>query len=116
MVPAKIMRLDKLPVSATGKLDRRALPAVVFAAADNGREPSSVHERLLCELFAKVLDVAQVGPDDSFFDLGGHSLLAAVLLARLRQQHGVQITLKAFLDNPSASGVAFHMNQIYLAP
>jgi nonribosomal peptide synthetase DhbF len=109
MVPAAVMELDVLPLSATGKLDRRALPPAVFSAADNGRQPSSTSERLLCEMFAKVLDVEQVGPDDSFFDLGGHSLLAATLLVRLRQQLGVAISLKTFLDNPSASGIANHM-------
>ncbi len=110
MVPATIMVLDALPLTATGKLDRRALPAAVFSAADDGRQPSSTSERLLCDLFAQVLDIERVGPDDSFFDLGGHSLLAAVLLARLRQQFGLKISLKMFLDNPSASGVAHHMD------
>jgi amino acid adenylation domain-containing protein len=116
MVPATVMELDALPLTATGKLDRRALPAAIFSTADNGRQPSSTRELLLCDLFAKVLDVDQVGPDDSFFDLGGHSLLAAMLLARLRQQLGVTISLKTFLDNPSAGGIAQHMNQIGVAP
>jgi nonribosomal peptide synthetase DhbF len=111
MMPAAVVELDVLPLSATGKLDRRALPAATFIADPGGREPASSSERILCELFAKVLEVDQVGPDDSFFDLGGHSLLAATLLARLRQQFGVRISLKTFLDNPSASGIAHHMQQ-----
>jgi acyl carrier protein len=110
MVPAAVMELDALPLTATGKLDRRALPAATFSSADDGRQPSSAHEHLLCDLFAKALDVDQVGPDDNFFDLGGHSLLAAMLLAQLRQRLGVQISLKTFLDNPSAGGVAHHLN------
>jgi nonribosomal peptide synthetase DhbF len=111
MVPAAVVELDALPLSATGKLDRRALPAATFAGGPGGRQPASASERILCDLFAKVLEVEQVGPDDSFFDLGGHSLLAAMLLARLRQQFGLQISLKTFLDNPSASGVAHHLTQ-----
>jgi nonribosomal peptide synthetase DhbF len=111
MVPAAVVELDALPLSATGKLDRRALPAATFIAVPGGRQPASASERILCDLFATVLDVDQVGPDDSFFDLGGHSLLAAMLLARLRQQFGVKISLKTFLDNPSASGIAHHLNQ-----
>jgi acyl carrier protein len=98
-------------LSAAGKLDRRALPAATFAGGPGGRQPASASERILCDLFAKVLEVEQVGPDDSFFDLGGHSLLAAMLLARLRQQFGLKISLKTFLDNPSASGVALHLTQ-----
>jgi glyine---[glycyl-carrier protein] ligase len=111
MVPAALIELDSLPLSTTGKLDRRALPPAVFSTADDGRQPSSTRERLLCDMFATVLDVAQVGPDDSFFDLGGHSLLAAMLLARLRKQFGITISLKTFLDNPSASGIDSHMNE-----
>jgi nonribosomal peptide synthetase DhbF len=111
MVPAAVLELDALPLSATGKLDRRALPAATFIAGAGGREPASASERIVCELFAKVLEVDQVGPDDSFFDLGGHSLLAAMLLARVRQQFGLKISLKTFLDNPSASGIAHHMTQ-----
>jgi nonribosomal peptide synthetase DhbF len=109
MVPAAIMALDALPLTSIGKLDRRALPAAVFSAADGARQPASTTERLLCDLFAQVLDVDRVGPDDSFFDLGGHSLLAAMLLARLRQEFGVKISLRTFLDNPSASGTARHV-------
>ncbi len=111
MVPAAVVELDALPLSATGKVDRRALPAATFGAVPGGRQPASASERILCDLFARVLEVDQVGPDDSFFDLGGHSLLAATLLARLKEQFGIKISLKTFLDNPSASGVALHMNQ-----
>jgi acyl carrier protein len=110
MVPAAVVELDALPLSATGKLDRRALPAATFTAGPGSRQPASDSERTVCDLFARVLEVDQVGPDDSFFDLGGHSLLAAMLLARLRQQFGLTISLKTFLDNPSASGIAHHMN------
>jgi nonribosomal peptide synthetase DhbF len=109
MVPAAVVELDALPLSAAGKLDRRALPAATFIAGPGGRQPASASERILCDLFAQVLEVSQVGPDDSFFDLGGHSLLAAMLLARLRQQFGVEISLKTFLDNPSAGGMALHI-------
>jgi nonribosomal peptide synthetase DhbF len=111
MVPAAVVELDALPLSAAGKLDRRALPAATFIAVPGGRLPASATERILCDMFATVLDVDQVGPDDSFFDLGGHSLLAAMLLVRLRQQFGAKISLKTFLDNPSASGIAGQLSQ-----
>ncbi|HEY2576774.1 MAG TPA: amino acid adenylation domain-containing protein [Streptosporangiaceae bacterium] len=110
MVPAAVVVLDRLPMTASGKLDRQALPPAVFSTAGDGRQPSSAGERLLCDLFAQVLSVDRVGPDDSFFDLGGHSLLAAVLLARLKQQLDVKISLKTFLDDPSASGIARHLS------
>jgi acyl-coenzyme A synthetase/AMP-(fatty) acid ligase/acyl carrier protein len=104
MVPSAVMVLDALPLTVNGKLDRKALPAPVFTAGA-GREPSPV-EKLLCELFAQVLGVEQVGVDDSFFDLGGHSLLSAVLVARLEEQFGITISLRDFLADPTVSGVA----------
>jgi acyl carrier protein len=60
----------------------------------------------LCELFAQVLGVGRVGVEDSFFDLGGHSLLAAVLVARLAERFGVKISLRSFLNAPTAGGVS----------
>jgi acyl carrier protein len=60
----------------------------------------------LCELFAQVLGLEQVGVDSSFFDLGGHSLLAVVLVAQLEDQLGIKISLQDFLADPSVSGIA----------
>ncbi|HVT71247.1 MAG TPA: amino acid adenylation domain-containing protein, partial [Trebonia sp.] len=105
MVPAAVLVLDALPLSVSGKLDRKALPAPVFAAGD-GREPATPAERLLCGLFAQVLGVERVGVDDSFFDLGGHSLLCALLVARLEEQFGITISLRDFLTDPTVSAVA----------
>ncbi len=106
MVPAAVMVLDGLPLSPNGKVDRRALPAPDFAAGAGGSEPASPEEEILCELFAQVLGVDRVGVEDSFFDLGGHSLLAAVLVARLAEHAGVKISLKSFLNTPTARGVS----------
>ena len=105
MVPNAVVVLDALPLSVNGKLDRKALPAPTFTAGP-GREPSTPLEERLCELFAEVLGVEQVGVDDSFFDLGGHSLLAAVLVARLEEQFGITISLRDFLADPSVGGIA----------
>ncbi|WP_406396450.1 amino acid adenylation domain-containing protein [Streptomyces sp. NBC_00887] len=104
MVPSAVVVLEALPLTANGKLDRKALPAPVFAGGA-GREPSTPAEDILCELFAQVLGVERVGVDDSFFDLGGHSLLSAVLVARLEEQFGITISLRDFLSDPSVRGV-----------
>ncbi len=111
MVPAALIELSALPLLTTGKLDRRALPTASFGALNGGREPSSARERTLCDMFAQVLNLDRVGPDDSFFDLGGHSLLAAMLLAKIGQRFGIKISLKAFLDDPSASGVDHRLDR-----
>ena len=105
MVPAAVVLLESLPLTANGKLDRRALPEPTYTGGA-GREPASAAEQGLCELFAQVLGVERVGVDDNFFDLGGHSLLSAVLVAKLADQLGITISLQDFLANPSVSGIA----------
>ncbi|WP_328407058.1 amino acid adenylation domain-containing protein [Streptomyces violaceus] len=84
MVPAAVMALDALPVTANGKIDRGALPDPDFAAATAGREPATEAERVLCDLFAEVLGLDRVGADDSFFELGGDSILSMQLASRAR--------------------------------
>jgi acyl carrier protein len=65
----------------------------------------------LCELFAQVLGIAQVGVDDSFFDLGGHSRLAAVLVARLMDQLSIKISLKTFMSDPTVRAIDRYLDQ-----
>jgi acyl-CoA synthetase (AMP-forming)/AMP-acid ligase II len=109
MVPSAVVVLAGLPLSANGKLDRRALPAPEYAAG--GGVPATAREQALCEVFALVLGLDQVGVEDSFFDLGGHSLLAAVLVARLAQQLGIKITLRTFMTSPSVRAIDRYLDR-----
>ncbi|MEU6041874.1 amino acid adenylation domain-containing protein [Actinomadura sp. NPDC047616] len=105
MVPAAVVELDALPVTANGKLDRTALPAPDFADRAEGRAPATPAETLLCELFAEVLGVEQAGADDSFFELGGDSILAILLVSKARRA-GLQITTTQLFQLRSPAGLA----------
>ena len=107
MLPAAIVLLPALPLTAHGKLDRRALPAPERdAAAAAYAPPCTEAERLLAGLWAEQLGVERVGRDDSFFELGGHSLLATRLFARLRRTLGMDLPLAALFEEPTLSQFA----------
>nr|QEO73684.1 AMP-dependent synthetase and ligase [uncultured bacterium] len=85
MVPPVLVRVDEMPLSANGKLDRGALPAPDFAALAGDAGPDTEREKLLCDVFAEVLGLPKVGAEDSFFSLGGDSILAVRLSRRLNE-------------------------------
>ena len=84
MVPSAVVVLEALPLTANGKLDKRALPAPDYGIGTDYRAPADAVEEILAGIYAEVLGVERIGVDDSFFDLGGDSILSMQVVARAR--------------------------------
>ncbi|MFE6162613.1 amino acid adenylation domain-containing protein [Streptomyces sp. NPDC056486] len=114
MVPRHFLVLDAWPLSANGKLDRKALPepsagrdatTAVYVA------PRTPTERAVVTVWSDVLGVSRVGALDNFFELGGHSLLATRVTARLADACGTEVRLGAFFQHPTVAALAAHIDE-----
>ncbi|MCP4664032.1 MAG: amino acid adenylation domain-containing protein, partial [bacterium] len=107
MVPSAIVLLDALPRTATGKVDRRALPAPESVEAEAGfAAPGDPTEEILAGIWAAVLGRGRVGVHDNFFDVGGHSLLATQVLSRIRETFRVELPVQRLFEAPTVAELA----------
>jgi amino acid adenylation domain-containing protein len=108
MVPSVYVTLDRLPLGATGKVDRLRLPAPEAVRPELEGDlvaPRSPLEQQLAEIWADVLVMDKVGVHDDFFALGGHSLLAVQVINRTREVFGVDVPLLALFETPTIAGL-----------
>jgi acyl carrier protein len=108
MVPAAIVMLEALPLMANGKLDRAALPSPesVAGAAREHVAPSTETETRLVAIWQDAMSLDDIGVQDDFFELGGHSLLATQVIARIRNEFGVQLPLHSLFTAPRIADLA----------
>ncbi|HEY6802400.1 MAG TPA: non-ribosomal peptide synthase/polyketide synthase [Pyrinomonadaceae bacterium] len=114
MVPSAIVALDNLPLSASGKIDRRALPAPEIVGAEDETIFGTVltpTEEILAGIWSEVLRVGQIHARDNFFELGGHSLLATQLISRIRAAFKIELPLRTPFEAPVLSELAARIDE-----
>ncbi|NET61630.1 MAG: amino acid adenylation domain-containing protein, partial [Symploca sp. SIO2E6] len=107
MIPTGFVLLSQLPLTPSGKIDRKALPAPDLSSVSTEFvAPQTATEKVLAEIWTEVLGIEQVGIHDNFFDLGGHSLLATQVLSRIRQAFDRELVLQRLFDSPTIAEIA----------
>jgi amino acid adenylation domain-containing protein len=107
MIPAAFVRLDKMPLTPNGKIDRKALPLPTWEGSDSADGlPSTSTEINLFKWWSNVLGVSQFSIHDNFFELGGHSLLATRIISRVHETFKIDISISTLFDNPTVATLA----------
>jgi amino acid adenylation domain-containing protein len=114
MVPSAFMFLESLPLTPSGKVDRKALPTPDQSRPEleeTYTAPHSPTEEILVKIWAEVLKIEKVGIHDNFFDLGGHSLLATQVIARIREALQAELPLRVLFESPTIAALALRIEQ-----
>ena len=106
MVPAAIVSLPKLPLTANGKIDRQALPAPEQIQSHAYIAPRTPTEEVVANIWAEVLRREQISTDHNFFELGGHSLMATQIISRVREHFRIELAMRVLFERPTIQGVA----------
>jgi nonribosomal peptide synthetase DhbF len=111
-MPAVIMVVDQIPVTAAGTADAAALPVPELAGLLPYQPPATPRQELLCELFAQVLGVARCGTGSDFFDLGGRSVEAMMLAGRISSALGIRLTMADLFKAPTVADMDHRIDQM----
>ncbi|HLP47683.1 MAG TPA: condensation domain-containing protein, partial [Candidatus Kapabacteria bacterium] len=106
MIPSYFISLEKIPLTANGKLDRKALPKPGVIASENYTPPRNEIEKKLVEIWSEVLEQTSIGINDDFFELGGHSLKATILTSKIHKSFNARVPLTEIFKNPTIRGLA----------
>jgi amino acid adenylation domain-containing protein len=115
MVPSHYVMVEQIPLTPSGKVDRRALPAIDVedrSLAESYVAPRTPTEEIVAGIWTRLLKIKQVGIHDDFFALGGHSLLATQLVARMRKVFHVEVPLRQFFEKPTIAGLVTEINRL----
>jgi amino acid adenylation domain-containing protein len=118
MLPAQFVRLENLPLTASGKIDRLQLPEPSLENTlreENFSAPSSPIEERLAKIICELFNLPAVSVNDNFFLLGGHSLLGAQLIVKIRSAFGVDLTLRALFDAPTIADLSREIERLVVA-
>jgi acyl carrier protein len=109
LVPGVVVELERMPVSGSGKLDRKALPEGAAGREGAGEvfaPPRNAVEEVLVDIWTQLLGVERIGIDDNFFNLGGYSLLATQLILRVQAVFQVEIAIRTLFQSPTVAALA----------
>jgi amino acid adenylation domain-containing protein len=109
MVPSVVMKLDRLPLNANGKVDRKALPAPVARVRSGFAAPKGRVATVIAQLWSEVLGTGQMGLDDNFFDLGGHSLMLIRMHKLLQERLQITVSVLDLFQYPSVGALSRHI-------
>ncbi len=114
MVPAAFVKLERMPLTSNGKIDRRALPDADLSRHDEQQSyiaPRTPLEEEVAAAWQEVLGTERTGINDNFFEIGGHSLLATRVIMLLRSKLGLNLSLRMLFENPTVAGMAAALMQ-----
>jgi amino acid adenylation domain-containing protein len=113
MIPSRFIRLERLPMTPNGKIDRKALPTPGIATGPNApTAPVSCLEKSIVRLWEEILDTSPIGTTDNFFILGGHSLTATIFISRLRSDMKIDIPLSAMFNHPTVQSLVAAIGEL----
>ncbi|WP_426090251.1 condensation domain-containing protein, partial [Janthinobacterium sp. PSPC1-1] len=117
MVPSNFVLLPQLPLTPNGKVDRQALLNLALATVQVAFiAPETAMERYVCQLWQQILGIERIGRQDNFFALGGHSLIAAMVVARVRQDHLIEMPLRTLFEAATVAAFAACIEAVLNGP